>query len=149
MYQDYKDVAEFRMVYIKEAHAADGRRPVQYAKEKGITEHENYEERCTTAQLLIDDKVLTLPCLIDGMDNKVNEAYSASPDRIFVVRTDGKLAVAADRGPWGFKPGLEASIKWLKAYKKTGKEPSLPNAEASKESSGGDQKTTRPQRRRE
>lgn len=130
MYQDYKDVAEFRMVYIKEAHAADGRRPVQYAKEKGITEHENYQERCTTAQLLIDDKVLTLPCLIDGMDDKVNQAYSASPDRIFVVRTDGKLAVAADRGPFGFKPGLQASVKWLKEFKKSGKEPPLPKSAA-------------------
>jgi hypothetical protein len=125
MYQDYKNVAEFRMVYINEAHAADGRRPVAYAKEKGITEHDDYEERCTTAQMLLDDKTLTIPCLIDGMDNKVNEAYSAWPDRIFLIRTDGKLAVAAARGPRGFKPGLDAANGWLKQFSESGKEPEL------------------------
>lgn len=125
MYQEYKDVAEFRMVYITEAHAADGKRPVGYAKELNITEHTNIGERCTTAEMLFKDKKLTIPCLVDGMDNAVNVAYSAHPDRIFLVRKDGRLAVAADRGPWGFKPGLSASIEWLKEYKDSGKEPEL------------------------
>ena len=133
------------MVYINEAHAADGKRPVGYAKEKGITEHDNYEERCTTAQMLLDEKTLTIPCLIDGMDNKVNQAYSAWPDRIFLVRTDGKLAVAADRGPWGFKPGLAASSEWLKEFSGTGKEPELT---VSKDAISGDRKPNRPRRRK-
>ncbi len=125
MYLEYKDVAEFRMVYITEAHAADGRRPVEYAKKLKITEHENIGERCTTAEMLFKDKKLTIPCLVDGMDNAVNVAYSAHPDRIFLVRKDGRLAVAADRGPWGFKPGLEATGDWLKEFKESGKEPAL------------------------
>ena len=58
MYQEYKDVAEFRMVYINEAHAADGRRPVGYAKQKGITEHDNYSERCVTAEMLMERQVV-------------------------------------------------------------------------------------------
>ncbi|MGI9519014.1 MAG: deiodinase-like protein [Pirellulaceae bacterium] len=126
MFQDYKDVAEFRMVYINEAHAADGNWPVEYAREKGINEHTNYGERCTTAQMLLDEKQLTIPCLIDGMDNAVNEAYKAWPDRVFLVRTDGVLAVAAARGPWGFEPGLEAASEWLAHFKETGEEPELP-----------------------
>lgn len=113
------------MVYIKEAHASDSRRPVGYAKELNITEHDDIEERCTTAKMLIDDKKLTIPCLVDGMDNAVNTNYSAYPDRIFLVRTDGRLAVAAERGPWGFKPGLKATTEWLKEFKETGKEPEL------------------------
>ena len=147
MYQDYRDIAEFRMVYINEAHAADGRRPVGYAKEKGITEHDDYEERCTTAQMLIDDETLTIPCLIDGMDNKVNQAYSAWPDRIFLVRTDGKLAVAAERGPWGFKPGLTASNEWLKQFSESGMEPELSKV---KESDNSDTRANdaRPNRQR-
>ena len=143
MYQDYKDVAEFRMVYINEAHAADGRSPVGYAKEKGITEHDDYTERCTTAQMLLDDKTLTIPCVIDGMDNKVNQSYSAWPDRIFLVRTDGKLAVAADRGPWGFKPGLKASNDWLKQFSESGEEPEL---ELAKEKEPSEDSNSRPRR---
>ena len=138
MYQDYKDVAEFRMVYINEAHAADGNWPVPYAKELGITEHVDYKARCTTAQMLLDDKKLTIPCLIDGMDNKVNENYKAWPDRIFLVRKDGRLAVAASRGPWGFKPGLEAAEKWLAEYKQSGKEPRLPEPDSTDRQSQSD-----------
>lgn len=136
------------MVYINEAHAADGRRPVGYAKEKGITEHDDYEERCTTAQMLIDDETLTIPCLIDGMDNKVNKSYSAWPDRIFLVRTDGKLAVAANRGPWGFKPGLTASNDWLKEFSDSGKEPELPTADEIKNATDAAPDRQRQRRRR-
>jgi len=57
------------------------------------------------------------------LDNKVNASYLAWPDRIFLIRKDGKLAVAAKKGPRGFVPGLEKSKKWLAEYKKTGKEP--------------------------
>lgn len=126
MYQEYKDIAEFRMVYIKEAHAADSNWSVPYAKEKGITEHDNYEERCTSARMLLDDESLTIPCLIDSMDDAVNQDYRAWPDRVFVVRTDGRLAVAAAQGPRGFEPALRETRAWLKAFKRDGVEPALP-----------------------
>ncbi len=125
MYQDYQDVAEFRMIYIREAHAADSDWPMKIAEEKDIREHTSKEERCTTAEMLINDKSLTIPTLIDGMDNAVNELYRAHPDRIFLIRSDGRLAVAADRGPWGFSPALEATGEWLAEFKKTGAEPEL------------------------
>ncbi len=125
MYQEYKDIVEFRMIYIREAHAADGQRPTRYATEKGITEHTNIEERCATAEMLIEDESLTMPMLIDGMDNAVNEAYSAHPDRVFLVRKDGRLAVAAARGPRGFGPALKEAGEWLAEFKETGEEPEL------------------------
>ena len=90
MYQTYKDVAEFRIVYIQEAHAADGSWPMPIAIEKGINEHKTLKDRCATAEMLLKDNQLTIPCVIDGMDNATNEAYRAWPDRIFVVRTDGR-----------------------------------------------------------
>ena len=66
---------------------------------------------------------VTIPCIIDNMDNKVNLAYNAHPDRLFLIRKDGTLAVAAGRGPKGFKPALEKANEWLEQYKKTGAEP--------------------------
>ncbi len=126
LYQDYKDIAEFRLVYIKEAHAADSDRSVGYAVEKGINEHANYGERCATAEMLMQDKSLTIPTLIDGMDDAVNQAYRAYPDRVFLVRTDGRLAVAAARGPFGFKPALRETEAWLADFKESGQEPELP-----------------------
>lgn len=127
MYQDYKSVAQFYIVYISEAHAADDARPVQYAKQLGIKEHTNYGERCAVAEKLFADKQLSIPCLVDGMGNEAADAYEAWPDRLFLIRKDGKLAVAANRGPWGFKPALDEAAKWLKEFQQTGKEPNLPS----------------------
>ena len=128
MYQDYKDLVEFRMVYITEAHAIDSNWPMGVAKEKNIRQHTNLDERCTTAEMLIRDKSLTIPTLIDGMDNAVNKAYQAHPDRIFLVRSDGRLAIAADRGPWGFSPALKEAQQWLREFRETGEEPAIPAA---------------------
>ena len=130
MYEEFKDIAEFRMVYITEAHAADGRRPVAYAKDLNIFEHKELDDRCEAAEKLFKDKKLTIPCVIDGMENLVNQAYSAHPDRIFVVRSDGRLAVAGERGPWGFEPAMNETQRWLKALRNKKSEPSLPSKAA-------------------
>jgi len=125
MFKRYQDIAEFRMVYIKEAHAADGVWPMPLAKEKGINEHKDYAARCSTAEMLIKDQLLTIPCLIDNMEDQVNKAYAAWPDRIFIVRTDGRLAVAGDMGPRGFVPAMKAAEEWLEEFSATSKEPEL------------------------
>lgn len=126
MYQEYKDIVEFRMVYIREAHAIDSERPTAIAQKKKIKQQTTYKDRCTTAKMLLNDNRLTIPCLIDSMDNQTNADYSAYPDRVFLVRQDGRLAVAADRGPRGFRPGLNSVEKWLAEYRKNGEEPELP-----------------------
>ncbi len=125
IYLTYNDIADFRLVYITEAHAKDSSWPVGYAKEMNITKHKTYGQRCTTAERLMKDKSLTIPTLVDDMENSVNKAYKAHPDRIYLVRKDGRLAVAGKRGPWGYKPALNASKAWLASYKETGVEPEL------------------------
>ncbi len=125
IYQDYRDLVEVRLVYIREAHAADSNWAVPYAKDLGLLEHKNYGQRCTAAEKLFKDEKLTIPCLIDGMDNVANEAYKAHPDRIFLVRKDGTLGVAGKRGPFGFVPALKQAQAWLAEYRSAGKEPDL------------------------
>ena len=46
----------------------------------------------------------TVPALIDGMDNRTQIDYDASPDRIYVVDADGRIAYNGAKGPKGFKP---------------------------------------------
>lgn len=113
LYQSYKDHAEFLIVYIKEAHPLDGRRPTRYAEELEIRDHKNYGERCTVASRLMKDEKLTIPCIVDGMDNKVSNAYAAHPDRVFLVDKDGRLAIAGARGPRGFAPAIDDVAEWL------------------------------------
>jgi hypothetical protein len=136
LYQDYRDLAEFFLIYTTEAHAIDDKHPVKYAKKLGIREHTTYGERCTVADRLMMDKKLTIPCLIDNMDNTNQEAYKSWPTRVFLVRTDGSLGVAAKRGPWGYRPGREAVRKWLAEFRETGKEPSVPKFEEGKSARG-------------
>ena len=51
---------------------------------------------------------LTFPAIVDNMDNKVEKAYDAWPDRLYVVNKRGKIAYKGGKGPGGFKP-LEMS----------------------------------------
>jgi hypothetical protein len=126
MFEEFGELVEFRLVYINEAHAADGHSPVPYAKQMGIMEHNSVEDRCSTAKMLLDSKALTIPTLTDEMDDAVNKAYAAFPDRIYLVRSDGRLAVIAGRGPAGFAPALKESKKWMAQFKDSGREPDLP-----------------------
>jgi hypothetical protein len=126
MYQEYKNIAEFRIVYIREAHAADSRQPTTYAVEKDIKQPQDYEARCVIAEMLIADGSLTIPIVIDTLDDKVNDLYMALPSRVYLVRKDGKIGVAGWSGAGGFAPGLTDVKKWLVHYKETGEEPELP-----------------------
>ncbi len=117
LYQEYRDIAEFRIVYIKEAHPADGFWSVRYAREMGIDQPVTHGERCSVASALLDDKKLTIPCVVDNPDNAVNKAYKAYPDRVYLVDLEGRVGVAGGRGPFGFKPGLVKVRKWLMEYR--------------------------------
>lgn len=122
LYETYREVAEFRIVYIHEAHAADSKWPVGYAHERKLVTPPNFGARCENAEKLLADKDLTIPTVVDGMDNAANLAYSGWPDRVFVVRKDGTLGVAAKEGPFGFVPAIEATETWLAEYAKSGRE---------------------------
>lgn len=56
---------------------------------------------------------LSMPVLVDTMDNRVDEQYAAWPERMFVVGKDGRISYAGKQGPWGFKP--EEVAAWLLA----------------------------------
>jgi type I thyroxine 5'-deiodinase len=62
------------------------------------------EERAKVAGECQKGLKLSMPMLIDGMDNKVNEAYTAWPDRLYIVGKDGKVAYKGGPGPGGFNP---------------------------------------------
>jgi hypothetical protein len=101
-FSKYGEKVDFVWVYISEAHAIDDSRPSKTVK---IKEHTTLEERTKVAQDAATALELKIPLLIDDMENTIAEAYSAHPDRLFVLDADGKIAYAGGRGPWGFKVG--------------------------------------------
>jgi Iodothyronine deiodinase len=101
-------------VYIKEAHPTDGRAsPANKRAGIEILDPKTYAERLEVAKTACEKLEISLPCLIDGMDDAVNRAYAAQPDRIYVVDSAGKIAVHGARGPGGFAPALREARGWL------------------------------------
>lgn len=57
---------------------------------------------------------MSIPLVVDGIDNQVETRYSGFPDRLYIVDSDGKVAYKAGRGPFGFKPSeMEQSLIML------------------------------------
>jgi hypothetical protein len=100
---------QFFLVYIREAHAIDSPSPSSF---KGIEDPITLEERNKVCLAAIEDLALPLPALVDDMQDSVNKAYAAQPDRLYLVSKNGKIAYAGGRGPGGFKPDeLERAIE--------------------------------------
>lgn len=105
LYNSYKDKAQFFLIYVREAHPADGWQVPQNIQDGWvILEPTTWEERRKAAQDMLERMELTIPTLIDNMDNKVDEVYKSWPDRVYVIGLDGKIIYKGGEGPWGFKP---------------------------------------------
>lgn len=101
MYEEFGKDVQFFVVYIREAHPIDGRSP---GRNHTVEDPISTEERKDVASNFIGELKLNLPVLLDQIDDRVNKAYSAAPDRLYLIGKDGKLAYIGGRGPQGFKP---------------------------------------------
>ena len=61
-------------------------------------------ERAAIAKDCLKSLNLTMPCLLDNMDNTTEKSYGAWPDRICVVDIGGNVAYYGQPGPKGFSP---------------------------------------------
>ena len=105
MYDKYNKSVQFYVVYIKEAHALDSRSPMVGGNSPLVQEPITFDERVEVAkQCATAMEIKRIPTLVDEIDDGVGNAYSAWPDRLFLVGKNGKIAYASGRGPRGFKP---------------------------------------------
>ena len=119
MYRENRDIAEFFLVYISESHAKNDIVPTYSAFKYDIREPESLEQRSAVADKLARNKELTMPCLVDGMGNKVAKSYRAWPDRVYLIDESGHIGVTSPRGPFGIKRALKRVNRWLDAHRKT------------------------------
>jgi len=100
IYRTYKDQLSFFLIYVKEAHPADGWQTPQNL----------YEEVIYNAPTTIDERAeighacqigldLELPMLIDTIDDATEKAYVAAPVRLYVIGPDGRIGFAGGQGP--------------------------------------------------
>ncbi len=103
MYEKHKDQAEFFLVYIREAHPDNGwqvreneRDDIRYLQPLELGQRAAIAQTCSAALNI------TYPVLVDDIDNTTAFNYSAWPDRLYIVTTDGTIGYKGELGPHGF-----------------------------------------------
>jgi hypothetical protein len=69
-----------------------------------VEQPENYAEREALAELCTTSLDISMPTVIDKIDNAVEVAYAGYPDRIFILDTEGVVQFKTKPGPRGFRP---------------------------------------------
>jgi hypothetical protein len=92
-------------VYIREAHPADGWK-MKGNDRVGVTinQPKTLEARNLAASKCCQALHLTMPLLVDTINDEVNRAYSGFPDRLYLLDREGKVAYKGGRGPFAYKP---------------------------------------------
>ena len=91
------------MVYIQEAHPSDGWQLSINEEEKVVFANPTtLEQRCELAQGCVADLGIRFPALVDDMKNSTDIAYSAWPERLYLIGVDGRVIYKSQPGPFGF-----------------------------------------------
>ncbi len=117
MYDELAEQLDFFVVYIAEAHTIDGwQTESNEAEGIRVRQPTTLAERRAMASVCAEQLGLTIPTLVDGMDNAAFEAFSAWPERIYLIDSSGRVAYRGGPGPYEFKPeeAREALIELLR-----------------------------------
>ena len=117
IYSRFKDQVEFFVVYVQETHPTDGWQ-TDSNLEAGVLfrQHQSYDAREEVAAACSIDLHISLPVLIEEMNNDIDEAYGAAPERLYIVDAQGKVAYHGGAGPHFFdldewEEALEACLR--------------------------------------
>lgn len=101
----YRDRFDFVAVYVREAHPTDGWRMESNDKAGvAIAQPKTNQERVRAADLCCTALEMKIPIVIDSIDNATERAYSAFPDRLYLIDRGGRVAYKGGRGPFGYSP---------------------------------------------
>jgi hypothetical protein len=91
------------VVYVQEAHPTDGWQ-VESNVAAGVLfrQHQGYDEREAVAATCSLDLHLSIPVLVEEMDNAIDAAYGAAPERLYLIGADGCVAYHGGAGPHFF-----------------------------------------------
>jgi hypothetical protein len=103
LYQQYREKVSFYVVYIQEAHPVDLWQVSSNVKDGVLFASPGTSaERSNLAEVCVVRLAIKLPAVVDGIDNRVERAYTGWPDRLYVIGTDGRIRYKSAPGPYGF-----------------------------------------------
>jgi len=115
LYESYKDNEKIAiyLVYVREIHPTEqsgtektengDSADTERSSAPQIVQHATIEERITAASKCIEGLELTIPTLIDRMDNAALKAFHVWAAATVVIDVDGKVAFYST-GPRGTQP---------------------------------------------
>ena len=105
IYNDYKDHADFLTVYVREAHPTDEwMMKSNYKDDVCYTQPKNLQQRVVIANDFIKRYKYPVPFGIDDMSNAADGAYSAWPERLYIIDEGGHIAYRGGMGPFHYSP---------------------------------------------
>jgi hypothetical protein len=105
---------DFLTVYVREAHPTDEWQMKSNVKDDVCySQPKTLEQRLAIANDFTKRFKFNLPFGIDDMSNAADLAYSAWPERLYVIDESGHIAYRGGMGPFHYKP---AEVReWLAA----------------------------------
>lgn len=114
IYEDYKEHADFLTIYVREAHPTDEWQMKSNVKDDVCyAQPKNLEQRLYIANDFIKRYKYPVPFGVDDMSNAAEAAYSAWPERLYVIDESGHIAYRGGMGPFHYDPKEVRS--WLAA----------------------------------
>jgi len=112
LYAQYKGKVTFLVVYITEAHPSDVWQMQSNIKDKVVfASPRNEDERAAVAGSCVRKLGIEIPAVLDEFGNSTEAAYTAWPDRLYLIDNRGKIAYKSKPGPFGFHPDeLKAAL---------------------------------------
>ncbi len=105
LYKEYGTQVSFMVVYITEAHPSDLWQTQSNFKDNVVfASPRNEDERANLAGTCVRKLGIEIPALLDEFGNSTESAYTAWPERIYLIDRAGKVAYKSKPGPYGFKP---------------------------------------------
>jgi type I thyroxine 5'-deiodinase len=105
LYKQYRDRVAFLVVYITEAHPSDVWQMQSNIRDRVVfASPRDEEERAFVAGACVRKLGVEIPALLDEFGNSTESAYTAWPDRLYLIDRAGKVAYKSRPGPFGFKP---------------------------------------------
>ena len=111
MRDEFGDTANFLVVYVREAHASDEWEMDSNTKAGvRIPQPRSIEERRAAAACFVEGSKVTLPVVVDGLDDGAAIPYGAWPERLYVLDEEGRILYRGGPGPFEFKPEEVAEV---------------------------------------
>ena len=119
--EQYRGQVDFRLVYIREAHAEGGpeaqwQSTINARDGVSLPPARTLPEKREHAELCVRKLDLPFAAVVDGMDGAAETAYQAWPSRVYVVGRDGRVIFNSRLGEQNFHPAeLDTALREMLA----------------------------------